>query len=159
MVSTFVLVVTAVALFAVLDDLVAAEGARAGGEAVPLAAVAHRVQHRADVAHRARGELAVVRPVAGRRRREHYKVALLPARPALRRVVVRRAEVMSDFVRQRELADFGRHSAVVVDECDDAGVERPLRTLVHAADCLRVSLVLLTDAARGTARARYPRQS
>lgn len=81
---------TAVALLVVLDDLVPAEGAGAGGETVPLASVAHGVQHGADVAHAARREPAVVGPVAARRRREHYVVALLPARPAVRRVVVLR---------------------------------------------------------------------
>lgn len=60
---------------------------------------------------------------------------------------------------QRQLADLGRHPTVVVDERDDASVERPLGALVHAADRLRVSLVLLADTARGAARTSHPRQA
>lgn len=66
---------------------------------------------------------------------------------------------MSDLVRQRELAHFGRHAAVVVDKRDDSSVERPFGALVDAADCLRVCLVLLADAARGAASAGYPREA
>lgn len=63
---------------------------------------------------------------------------------------------MSNLVRECELAHFGRHSAVVVDERDDARVERALRALVHAARGLRVCLVLLADAAGRATRARHP---
>lgn len=71
----------------------------------------------------------------------------------------RRAEVVSDLVRQRQLTDFGRHAAVVVDEGDDAGVQRPLGALVHAADRLGVRFVLFADAARRTTGAGHPRQT
>lgn len=53
---------------------------------------------------------------------------------------------MPDLVSQSELRHLGRHPAVVIDERDDAGVQRPLRGLVHAPDGLGVSLVLLADA-------------
>lgn len=66
---------------------------------------------------------------------------------------------MSDLVRERELADLGRHTAVVVNEGDNAGVQRALGALVHAAVRLRVRLVLLTDAARCAASAGYPREA
>lgn len=55
---------TTVTLFPHFDDLVATEGASARRETVALAAVPHRVQHRADVANRTGREAAVVGPVA-----------------------------------------------------------------------------------------------
>lgn len=66
---------------------------------------------------------------------------------------------MSNFVSKRELADFGRHPAVVVDKRNDAGVQRALGALIHAADGFRVRLVLLAYAAGGATGASDPRQA
>ena len=56
---------------------------------------------------------------------------------------------MPDLVRERELRDLGRDPGVVVDEGDDAGVERALGRVVDAVDVLGVALVRLADAAGG----------
>ena len=56
---------------------------------------------------------------------------------------------MADLVCQRQLRDLRRHSGVVVDEGDDAGVQRSLGRVVDAVDVLCVTLVRLADAARG----------
>ena len=37
-------------------------------------------------------------------------------------IVVRRAKIVSDFVSQRQLRDFGRNATVVVDEGDDTRI-------------------------------------
>ena len=56
---------------------------------------------------------------------------------------------MADLVGQRQLRDLRRHPGVVVDEGDDAGVQRSLGRVVDAVDVLCVTLVRLADAARG----------
>ena len=56
---------------------------------------------------------------------------------------------MADLVCQRQLRDLRRHPGVVVDEGDDAGVQRSLGRVVDAVDVLCVTLVRLADAARG----------
>jgi hypothetical protein len=61
----------------------------------------------------------------------------------------RRSEIVPDLVGQRQLRDFRRHSGVVVDERDDAGVQRPLGRVVDAVDVLGVTLVGLANAAGG----------
>ena len=57
---------------------------------------------------------------------------------------------MADLVGQRQLRDLRRHPGVVVDEGDDAGVQRSLGRVVDAVDVLCVTFVRLADAARGT---------
>lgn len=53
---------------------------------------------------------------------------------------------MADLVRERQLRHLRRHPRVVVDEGDDAGVERAAGALVHAlAGRFGVRLVLLAD--------------
>ena len=55
---------------------------------------------------------------------------------------------MANLVGERELRHLRRHPGVVVDEGDDAGVQRSLGRVVDAVDVLRVPLVRLADAAR-----------
>ena len=64
-------------------------------------------------------------------------------------VFYRRSKIVPDFVSQGELRHLRRHPGVVVDEGDDAGVQRSLGRVVHPVDVLRVTLVGLTNAARG----------
>lgn len=56
---------------------------------------------------------------------------------------------MPDFVSQRELRHLRRHSGIVVDEGDDAGVEGSLGRVVDTVDVLGVPLVGLAYATRG----------
>lgn len=64
---------------------------------------------------------------------------------------------MSNLVGQSQLADFRRHSTIVVNESDDTSVERSLRALVDASNGFCVRFVLLTYPARGATCAGYPR--
>lgn len=143
-------VVAAVALLALLDNLVAAEGSVVLLEAVLLALVVeHGVQHRRDVVDRAVRKFVVVGALAAGGRRVHDEVAQLAARPTLRWEVVRRAKVVADLVRQRQLAHLGRHTRVVVDKGDDARVQTSLRLHLPPANVLGVRLVLFANATRG----------
>lgn len=63
---------------------------------------------------------------------------------------------MPDLVCQSQLRHFGWHSAVVIHESDDAGVQRALGRLIHAAHGLGVGLVLLADTAGRARRGRDP---
>jgi hypothetical protein len=159
LVLALVVVVAAVALLPGFHDLVAAERPRRRREAVALLVVLDGVQDVRNIADAAARELAVVGAVAARRRREHDEVAVEATRAALRRVVVRRSEVVADLVGQRQLGHLGGHPAVVIDERDDSGVERALRRLVHPPDGLSVSLVSLADASRRSRRAGHPSQT
>lgn len=71
----------------------------------------------------------------------------------------RRSEVVANLVGQRQLRDLGRHPAIVVDERDDARVQRPLRALVQSPHRLRVRLVLFTNATGRTRGRRDPGQA
>ena len=72
-------IVPAIALLPGLHDLVAAEGAVGGLEAVLATVFGDGVQHLRNIAHRALRELVVVESVSRGGRREHDVVAL-PAR-------------------------------------------------------------------------------
>ena len=115
-------------------------------EAIVFPIVHHGIEHGANVLQAAGRELVVVLSVARGGGREHDEVAARSTRPALHRVIVRGAEVVTDLVSESELGDFGRHPAVVVDEGDDARVEAALRGLVDPVYILRVGFVLFTDA-------------
>lgn len=121
-------------------------------EAVALFSGRDGVQHRTDVAPAALAELAVVGQVAAGGAGEHDEVAVRPARRAGAGPVVRRAHVVADLVRQRQLGDPRRHARVVVDEGDDAGVERALVGALRAADVVGERFVALADASRRTCR-------
>ena len=84
--GALVVVEAAVALLALLDDLVAAEGAVGLGEAVGLAAVGDGVENGRDVRLGAVRELVVVVPVARGRRGEHDEVS---CRGIIRKLVSR----------------------------------------------------------------------
>lgn len=88
LVLAFELVVPAIAFLSSLDDLVAAESAGGGGEAVPLLVVFDGVEDLGDVADAASGEFAVVRSITAGRRCEHYEVAVKAAWSAFWRVIV-----------------------------------------------------------------------
>lgn len=156
-VGAFVLVVTAIAFLAGFDDLVPAERSRRRGEAVPFFALLDGVENARNVPHAAHGKLAVVRPIAARRRCEHDEVPVQPAGPTVRRVVVGRSEIVADLVRERQLGYFRRNSTVVVNERYYPGVEGALRRLVHSADGLRVGFVFLADPAGGSGSGGDPR--
>lgn len=70
----------------------------------------------------------------------------------------RRSKVVSNLVCQSQLRHLRWHPTVIIHKSNDASVERPFRRLVHAADGLRVSLVLLANAARRSGRRRHPGQ-
>lgn len=125
-VLTLLVVVTAVALLALLHDLVPAEGPVVRREAVGPPLLRDGIQHQRDVADGARGELVVVEPITAGGRGEHNVVPL--ETPRLTRVgeVMRRAKVVADLVSKCELGDLRRHAGVVVQKGDDAGVERAL---------------------------------
>lgn len=53
---------------------------------------------------------------------------------------------MPYLVGQRQLRHFRRHSAVVIDESDDPGVQGSLGGLVHPTDRLRIRFVSLANA-------------
>lgn len=57
-------------------------------EAISLFYVAQGIEDVADIADAALGKFAVVRPIAARRRREHYEIPHRTSRPALIRVIV-----------------------------------------------------------------------
>lgn len=90
LVHTLLVVESAVALLATLDNLVAAERALGRLEAVALLVILDRVQHVRNVPDGARREFAVVRPVATRRTGEHDVVAVQASRATTLRVVVLR---------------------------------------------------------------------
>lgn len=52
---------------------------------------------------------------------------------------------MAYLVRQRQLRYLGRHSAVVIDESYDAGVQGSLSGLIKAGHRFGISLKLLAD--------------
>ena len=79
----------AVALLALLNNLVATEGSVVLLEAVVFPLVHHCVQHRADVLDAAGAELVVVVSVPGGGAGEHDVVSIVTARATLGRVVVR----------------------------------------------------------------------
>ena len=68
-------------------------------------------------------------------------------------IVVRRAKIVSDFVSQCQLRDFGRNATVVVDEGDDTRIKTAFGRAWVAGHVLRVDLVAFADSA-GSARRR-----
>ena len=96
---TFVIVESAVTFLAFLNDLVTAEGAVALGEAIRLPLLRDGVQDGRNVGFGAMREFVVIVSVAGSRRREHDVITLQSAGSAFLRVIVRRPEIVSDFMR------------------------------------------------------------
>ena len=59
----------------------------------------------------------------------------------------RRTEIVPDLVCQCELRHLWRYPCVVVDEGNDAGVQRSLGRVMDAVDVLSVTFVSLANAA------------
>lgn len=57
---------------------------------------------------------------------------------------------------ESKLRHFRRHSAIIIHEGNNAGVQGPLCGLVHATDRLGVSLVLLANASGGAGSGSHP---
>ncbi len=74
-------------------------------------------------------------------------------------IVVRRAKIVSNFVRQRQLRDFGRNATVVVDKGDDACVETALGRAGVAGHVLRVDFVAFANAAGSAGRRGNPSET
>lgn len=73
---------------------------------------------------------------------------------------MRRSEIVSNLMRQRELRNLGWNPWVVVNKRDDAGVEWAARALVHALSRrLCVWLVLFANASGCTRCRCYPSEA
>jgi len=147
---TLCLVKPAVTLLSVLHDLVPTESPVTLLEAVVLLPVRHGVQHGTDVLDRAGTELVIVVPVPASGAGEHDVVPVPSSWSALRWVVVRRPEIVTDLVSQGQLGDLGRDPSVVVDKSYYAGVEAPLSRVMYSVDILSVGFVFLTDTSAGS---------
>lgn len=120
-----VLSVAAVALLARLNDAVAAQRSVVLFEA-ELGRILHeRMHHWAHLVLAALGEVAIVALGAGRGAPVHDEVAAFGgARRTVAVVgIVLGAEVVADFVRERDLRDGFGHASLIVDDGDDAAVQ------------------------------------
>lgn len=88
LILAFKIVVPTIALLALFDYLVTAEGALGRLEAIAFLAILDGVQHIRNIANRARWEFTVVWPIAARGTGKHYVVAADAARPTILWVIV-----------------------------------------------------------------------
>ncbi len=144
---------SAVAFFLLVNNLVAANWRVRSHEAAAFFA-----EHARYVAHRALRELVVVLLVARSGAREHDVIAVpldgLVARIAWRAKnasVVRRAEVVANFVREGDVRDLCRDDRTIILDRYNSSVQALCFTIV-------VALVLLANAARAAFWLRYPGQ-
>jgi hypothetical protein len=149
-ISALIRIKSTVTLLANLDNFIATESALGHLKAVPLLALLDRVQHIRNVPDRALREFTVVWTVSAGRTRKHYKVSWQSSGATFQRIIVRRAEIVADFMGQRQLGHLWRDSTVVVHEGYDAGVQGTLRALIHAGYGFGVGFVFFADPSGGS---------
>lgn len=78
----------------------------------------------------------------------HDVVSVVSSGNAARGEVVRRTEVVTDLMSERNLGNFQRDFGVVIQEGDDTGVQRSSNVFASSVVVLGVGFVFFTDTTR-----------